>query len=87
MLLCIRADVACCTTSDDVHFRPVNRGGAALLMVWSLESFKVIWTGGLTLDPFAIEADVSQTTWDSSHFFTYEVMVRSIFSTVVIGTW
>lgn len=37
-------------------------------------------------DHFAIEANVSQSVWDPSHFFTYDVMVRSIFSTVVIGT-
>ncbi len=48
MSLCLRADVACCTASDGVHFRPVNRSGTALLMVWSLESFKVIWS--LTLE-------------------------------------
>ncbi len=48
MSLFLRADVACCTVSDGVHFHPVNRGGTALLMVWSLESFKVIWS--LTLE-------------------------------------
>ncbi len=77
MSLCLRADVACCTASDGVHFRPVNRSGTALLMIWSLESFKVIWS--LTLehlyssvrqfkDPFAVEADVSQTAWDTEPF-------------------
>lgn len=40
--LCPRADVACCTASHGVHFCPVRRGGTALLMVWSLESFSVI---------------------------------------------
>lgn len=80
MSLCLRADVACCTALDGVHFRPVIRGGAALLMVWSLEYFKVIWSLTLALvlfgeardrqfkDPFAIEADVSQTAWDAKPF-------------------
>lgn len=39
MSLSFRADVACCTASDGVHFRPVTRGGAAALMVLCLESF------------------------------------------------
>lgn len=41
--LCLRAAVACCTASDGVHFPPIDRSGAALLMVLFLESFKVIW--------------------------------------------
>lgn len=38
MSLCPNADLACCTASDGVHFRPVDKGSAALLMTWSLES-------------------------------------------------
>ena len=48
MSLCLRAAVACRTASDGVHFRPVDRGGAVDLMVWSLESVSVIWS--LTLE-------------------------------------
>lgn len=43
---CLRdsVDVAFCSVLVGVHFWPADCGGAALLMVWSLESFNVNWS-------------------------------------------
>lgn len=64
MSWCLRADLACSTASDGVHFRPVSTGGAALLTVWSFESCSVICIltetcDGQLQDPFAVESSAA----------------------------
>lgn len=72
MSLCLGADVAWCTASDGVHFRPVDRGSAAFFWwpdLWSPSNHLESYFGALVFlhqtderkfkDSFSIEADVA----------------------------